>query len=196
MNDMWNVRPSDIRCNHNTWIIIHHARSLTRAHIQSCTVMYMSTGRFLHSPGHDCIFKSVRSGQYCMADTIASDTGTWYIVDGIMRKSYKSYILQSNRHYYKIAMICLLFIQTRLVNMLIRHSLIFNKKFLNEPYLPPSELKIYFSESCFLQLLAIDFDHEYHDYQFIIWSQNSSLQQPIFLKVCVVPCLVDTCAII
>ena len=38
------------------------------------------TGRFLHSPGHDCICKSVRSGQYCMVDTIASDTvpGEWF----------------------------------------------------------------------------------------------------------------------
>ena len=47
----------------------------TRAH--TCTVTYMSAGRFLHSPGHDCICKSVRSGHYCMADTIASDTGLW-----------------------------------------------------------------------------------------------------------------------
>ena len=42
------------------------------------TYMYSrctSTGPFLHSPGHDCIRKSVRSVQYCMADTIASDTG-------------------------------------------------------------------------------------------------------------------------
>ena len=46
----------------------------TRAH--TCTVTYMSAGRFLHSPGHDCIIcKSLRSGQYCMADTIASATG-------------------------------------------------------------------------------------------------------------------------
>ena len=37
--------------------------------------MYLSTRRLLQSPGHDCICKSVRSGQYCMADTIASDTG-------------------------------------------------------------------------------------------------------------------------
>ena len=36
-----------------------HARSLTRAH--TCTVMYMSAGRFLHSPG-----------QYCMTDTVVS----------------------------------------------------------------------------------------------------------------------------
>ena len=41
----------------------------------ACTVMYMSTGRFLHSSGHDFICKSVRSGQYCMPDTIASDNG-------------------------------------------------------------------------------------------------------------------------
>ena len=40
----------------------------------------MSTGRFLHSPGHDCICKSVRSGQYCMADTIAPDTGLVHVV--------------------------------------------------------------------------------------------------------------------
>ena len=32
-----------------------HARSHTRAH--TCTVMYMSTGRFSHSPGHDCIMQ-------------------------------------------------------------------------------------------------------------------------------------------
>ena len=51
-----------------------HARSLTRAHTCS-TVMYLSAGRFLHSPGHDCICKRVRSGQCCMAHTIASDTG-------------------------------------------------------------------------------------------------------------------------
>ena len=48
-----------------------HAR--LRAH--TCTVMYMSAGRFLHNPGHDCICKSVGSGQYCMADIIASDNG-------------------------------------------------------------------------------------------------------------------------
>ena len=48
-------------------VLCMHAR--LRAH--TCTVMYMSTGRFLHSPGHDCICKSVRSGQYCMVDTIA-----------------------------------------------------------------------------------------------------------------------------
>ena len=80
MNDMGNVRPLGIRCNHKIreyscciYVGSVHARSLTRAH--TCTVMYMSAGRFLHSPGHDCICKSVRSGQYCMADTIASDTG-------------------------------------------------------------------------------------------------------------------------
>ena len=48
-----------------------HAR--LRAHIQ-CTDMW-STGRFLHSPGHHCICRGIRSGQYCMADTIASVTG-------------------------------------------------------------------------------------------------------------------------
>ena len=85
MIDMGNVQPLGIRCNHKTkYVNIHaayihvrigsvHARSLTRAHtlhVQSCTCP-----RFLHSPGHDCICISVRSGQYCMADTIASDTG-------------------------------------------------------------------------------------------------------------------------
>ena len=35
----------------------------------------MPPGRFLHSSGHDCMCKSVRSGQYCMADTNESDTG-------------------------------------------------------------------------------------------------------------------------
>ena len=39
-----------------------HAHLLTQAHTR--TIMYMSTERFLHSPGHDCICKSVRSGQY------------------------------------------------------------------------------------------------------------------------------------
>ena len=74
MNDMGNVRPLGIRCNHK----IHeysccidlgsvHARFLARAHT--------STGRFLHNPGHECICKSVRSGQNCMVVTIASDTG-------------------------------------------------------------------------------------------------------------------------
>ena len=55
MNDMGNVRS----------FMLAYAR----------TYMYMSAGRFLHSPGHDRMCKSVRSGQYCMADTIASDTG-------------------------------------------------------------------------------------------------------------------------
>ena len=59
-----------------------HAALVRR--FSACTLAYahtymyshvMSTGRFLHSPGHDCICKSVRSGQYCMADTIASDRG-------------------------------------------------------------------------------------------------------------------------
>ena len=54
-----------------------HARSLTRTYMY----MYMAAGRFLHSPGHDCI-NSVRSGQHSMADTIASDTGTfeWFYI--------------------------------------------------------------------------------------------------------------------
>ena len=79
MNDLGNVRPLGIRCNHKTseyscciYVGSVHACSLTRAHnVQSCTC---PPGRFLHSPGHDCICESVRSGQYCMADTIASDT--------------------------------------------------------------------------------------------------------------------------
>ena len=46
-----------------------HAR--LRAHINFMhSHAYMSTGRFLHSPGHDCMNAKV-SG----ADTIASETG-------------------------------------------------------------------------------------------------------------------------
>ena len=51
-----------------------HARSLTGAHTCS-TVMYISAERFLHSPGKDCMCKSIQSGQYCMANTNASVTG-------------------------------------------------------------------------------------------------------------------------
>ena len=81
MNDMGNVRPLGIRCNHKireySCCIRRFSACTIATHAHTCTVMYMSTGRFLHSPGHDCIRESVRSGQYCMADTIASDTDSY-----------------------------------------------------------------------------------------------------------------------
>ena len=46
---MWNVRPFGIRCNYKI------------REYSCCTYMYMSAGRFLHSPGHICICKSVGS---------------------------------------------------------------------------------------------------------------------------------------
>ena len=72
MNDMGNVWPLVIRCNHK---IREHSCCIyvgsVHACVQSCTCPRTV---FLCSPGHDCICKSVRSGQYLMADTIASDT--------------------------------------------------------------------------------------------------------------------------
>ena len=60
-----------------TFCMLHLRRfsACTLAYSCTCTVMFISAGWFLQRPGHDCICKSVRSGQYCMADTIASDTG-------------------------------------------------------------------------------------------------------------------------
>ena len=53
-----------------------HARSLTRAHkhvyVQSCTC---PPEGFCIAPDTIAYAESVRSGEYCMADTIASDTG-------------------------------------------------------------------------------------------------------------------------
>ena len=72
-----------------------HARSLTRAH--TCTVMYMSTGRFLYSPVHDCICKSAQSVQYCMADTIASDTGR-----GVHQNNHPMLMLNIQKYFKKI----------------------------------------------------------------------------------------------
>ena len=97
MNDMGNVRlliGLVIRCNHKIceyscciFLGSVHSCSLTCTH--SCTFMYMSTGRFLHSPGHNWICKSVRSRQYCLADTIASDMGTCQGVTQLWKFSVK-----------------------------------------------------------------------------------------------------------
>ena len=81
MNDMGNVwllgipaiiKHVNIHAAYYTQVQCMPARLRAHIHVQSCI---MSTGLFLHRPGHNCICKSVRSGQYCMADTIASDSG-------------------------------------------------------------------------------------------------------------------------
>ena len=65
-------------------IIREYSCSVIIRRFMACTLAYARTYMYshvhihrtvLHSPGHNSICKSVRSGQYCTADTIASDTG-------------------------------------------------------------------------------------------------------------------------
>ena len=78
MNDKGNVRSLGIRCNHKireySCYIIRRFSACKLAHART----FISAGRLLHSIGHDCICKvSGADREYCMADTIASDTGIW-----------------------------------------------------------------------------------------------------------------------
>ena len=56
--------------------------------------MHARLRRFLQSPGHNCICKSVRSGQYCMADTL-------HLTSGLDTTTKFQFFLLTKRPYIK-----------------------------------------------------------------------------------------------